>query len=457
MISSIARWKSLGRLAIAIPAILGAVVFPATDALAVPSMARQTGYECGKCHTVFPELNQFGRNFKLGAFAMTSDKWDAKPLAERIPVSAALLLSQTNTSDTRAGGVERDEFPKDGKPIVQTAAIYYGGKLFNNAGALVQYNYDSLEKIWAMEMFDARYGNSFTLADEELAWGVTFNNSPTVSDIYNSTSVWGFPHTGTAAEQGPERSLIDGTLASRVGGVGLYGSWNNMLYAELAGYRAARNGAFRFMGWGIPADELAEDAIKGIAPYWRLALQQDWGPHSLAVGTYGLVAKAWENANDKSLGANKYRDIGYDANYQFIQGDHAASVRLNWIKEKKTWASNLVGEDASNPVNKLNTFRADLKYFFRRQWGGGLQYFKTTGTSDDLRYNDGRDVLTGGDSGSPNTKGWIGELNYLPWQNVKLALRYTKYDQYYGASNNYRPGRDASDNNTLYLMGWILF
>ena len=211
------------------------------------------------------------------------------------------------------------------------------------------------------------------------------------------------------------------------------------------------------MGLGIPADELAEDAIKGIAPYWRLALQQDWGPHSLAVGTYGLVAKAWENSNDKALGANKYRDIGYDANYQYIQGEHAASVRLNWIKEKKTWASNLVGDDASNPVNKLNTFRAEAKYFFRRQWGGGLQYFKTTGTSDDLRYNDGRDELTGGDSGNPNTKGWIAELNYLPVQNVKLALRYTKYDQYYGASNNYRPGRDASDNNTLYLMSWVLF
>ena len=96
---------------------------------------------------------------------------------------------------------------------------------------------------------------------------------------------------------------------------------------------------------------------------------------------------------------------------QYIQGDHAASARLNWIKEKKTWASNLVGDDASNRVNKLNTFRAEAKYFFRRQWGGGLQYFKTTGTSDDLRYNDGRDELTGGDSGNPNTKGWIAEVN----------------------------------------------
>ena len=119
-------------------------------AQAVPSMARQTGYECGKCHTVFPELTPFGRQLKLGAFAMSSDKWDAKPLLERIPVSAALLASQTNTSNTDAGGTTASEFPKDGKVVAQTAALYYGGKITDNSGALIQYNYDGIEKRWGM-------------------------------------------------------------------------------------------------------------------------------------------------------------------------------------------------------------------------------------------------------------------------------------------------------------------
>lgn len=102
-------------------------------------MGRQTGYECAKCHTVFPELTPFGRQFKIGAFAMRSEKWDAKPWIERLPVSAALLVSRSDTSDTRAGGTTKDDFPKDGKVVAQTVASYYGGKIVDNAGALPNY------------------------------------------------------------------------------------------------------------------------------------------------------------------------------------------------------------------------------------------------------------------------------------------------------------------------------
>lgn len=51
----------------------------------------------------------------------------------------------------------------------------------------------------------------------------------------------------------------------------------------------------------------------------------------------------------------------------------------------------------------------------------------------------------------------MAELNYLPWDNVKLGVRYTGYLQFNGARTNYTPGRNASDNNSLYVMGWVLF
>ena len=74
-----------------------------------------------------------------------------------------------------------------------------------------------------------------------------------------------------------------------------------------------------------------------------------------------------------------------------------------------------------------------------------------------LRYNTGEAVM-GSASGSPNSKGWITEFNYLPVQNVKLALRYTAYQQFNGARSNYDGfGRNASDNNSVYLLGWVLF
>ena len=85
-----------------------------------------------------------------------------------------------------------------------------------------------------------------------------------------------------------------------------------------------------------------------------------------------------------------------------------------------------------------------------------MQYFRTSGSSDALRYDTG-DAVMGSANGSPNSKGYVAEVNYLPIQNVKLALRYTGYQQFNGASTDYTPGRNASDNNSLFLLGWIMF
>jgi hypothetical protein len=45
-----------------------------------------------------------------------------------------------------------------------------------------------------------------------------------------------------------------------------------------------------------------------------------------------------------------------------------------------------------------------------------------------------------------------------PFINWKLGLQYTIYTEFNGASNNYDGyGRNASDNNTLYLFLWTVF
>ena len=45
-----------------------------------------------------------------------------------------------------------------------------------------------------------------------------------------------------------------------------------------------------------------------------------------------------------------------------------------------------------------------------------------------------------------------------PLANLKLGLQYTAYTQFNGAASNYDgAGRNASDNNTLLLFGWLMF
>jgi hypothetical protein len=49
-------------------------------------------------------------------------------------------------------------------------------------------------------------------------------------------------------------------------------------------------------------------------------------------------------------------------------------------------------------------------------------------------------------------------LQFLPWLNTKLAVQYVWYNKFNGSKNNYDDaGRNASDNNTLYVLAWLVF
>ena len=432
--------------------VLASLAGFAPGANAVPSMARQTGYECARCHTVFPELTRFGRQFKLGAYAGSSQKWDARPLLERVPIAAAVQISQTNTNNTTAGGAMPSDFPRDRELLLQTLALYYGGQITQNSGALVQYNYDGVERRWGMEMFDARYAKGFSVGDKEVTVGVTLNNSPTVSDIYNSTPSWSFPHTDSVAPAMPASTVIDMMLASQVGGVTVYGMWNDLIYAEAGVYRTAARGALRILGHGVPTDTV----LTGNNPYWRLALQRESGKHSVEVGTYGMRAKIQLDSADATAGTNLFEDYALDASYQYINGDHAFSTHATWIHETQRWNAGFASGLTSNASDSLTTFRADWHYFFRRKVGGILQYFRTSGSGDALLYDTG-DAVMGSTHGNPDSRGWVGEVNYLPADRIKLAVRYTVFERFNGASRDYVPGRNASNNDNVFFLAWILF
>lgn len=437
--------------------LLPALLFP-SGAHAVPSFARQTGEECIECHTVYPMLNADGRRFKLGAYSESKPKAPDAPFFDKVPLSALFQVSRTETRNTGTGGATEEDFPDDQDILVQSAGFYYGGRITARSGALVQYSYDGVEREWAMEMFDARYAGSGRLGGKEMLYGVTLNNSPTLSDIYNSTPMWAFPHTASVSVMPAASTLVDMGLESQVGGVGIYGLWNDLAYAELALYRTADTGVFRPLAAGVDV----ENVVNGAAPYWRLALQREAGPHSFAVGTYGLVAKV-DARGEPGLGTDRFRDVALDAQYQYISGNHAFTATATGIREKQEWDASFDAGLTSRPSTILKTYRADVHYLYRKTYAGILQYFVTQGDADELRYNTGAPV-TGSANGSPDSRGWIAELNYLAeadWMPVakhaKFALRYTAYTRFNGAGDDYDGfGRDAKDNDSIFLLAWLL-
>ena len=441
---------------LALPLLI--LLFP-NGAHAVPSFGRQTGEECIECHTVYPMLNADGRRFKLGGYSMRKPQAADAPFFDKVPVAALLQVSRTATRSTGTAGASGADFPRDRDTLIQAAGLYYGGRITDRSGALIQYSYDGVERKWAMEMFDARFADSARLGGKELLYGVTLNNSPTLSDIYNSTPMWAFPHTASVSVMPNAAPLIDMGLASQVGGVGVYGLWNDLLYAEFAFYRTADRGVFRPLAAGVTV----ENVMNGTTPYWRLALQREAGPHSFSAGTYGLVAKIDADPGQPGLGADRFRDAALDAQYQYLAGDHAFTASATWICEKQEWDASFGQGRVSNPSSVLKTFRADVHYLYRGTYGSILQVFDTRGDADALRYDSGEPVM-GSINGRPDSRGWIAELDYLAdvdWmpvvQHAKFALRYTAYTRFNGGGSNYDGfGRNASDNNSVFLLVWFL-
>jgi len=445
---------------------------------AVPSYARQTGVACQGCHTVFPELTPFGRSFKLNAYTIdnlpqvqgiTSTKEYELLLNQVPPVSFMFQTSYTSTKSALPDSAVAGANSQNGQVLFpQQASLFYAGRIAPNAGAFVQITYDSAGGTFALDNTEFRYAKQVPAVAGGLTYGFTMNNNPTVQDVWNSTPAWQAPfdQRSSAAPVPGAATQIDGTLGGAVAGLTGYLWWRNSIYAEVGLYRSSPQGHGGTAGAGPLDSTNPNGTIVGWAPYWRVAYERQWDRNSWSVGAYGLSTKITPTGLAVGSISDRFNDVALDSQFQFIGDEDIFSIQGTYIKERKTLDGTIAAAAAAavtgpeNQKNTLNTFRVGGSYYLRRTYGGALGYFSTTGSSDAGLYQSGTVVgaVIGFANSSPNSNGWIAELNYLPWQNVKLALQYVAYQKFNGASSNYDGlGRDASDNNTLYLLGWFNF
>ncbi|MFX8542963.1 hypothetical protein ABTM06_19810, partial [Acinetobacter baumannii] len=72
----------------------------------------------------------------------------------------------------------------------------------------------------------------------------------------------------------------------------------------------------------VSAGDVVDTVVDGTAPYWRIALQYEKGPHSIEFGTYGMVGRVLVDGEVKALGSDGFRDIALDASYQYVMNAH---------------------------------------------------------------------------------------------------------------------------------------
>ena len=431
---------------------------------AVPAFARQTGLECTTCHLSWPELTSVGREFKLGGYTLTQETRGDRPWVSlnpqgpppRLPLAAMAQAAYTRTRST--AGEDPSAFPRDSAVALQQASLFYAGRIAENLGAFAQWSYDGIAHHGAIDNVDLRAANRSKIGGVDASYGITINNNPTVSDVYNTTPAWEFPFASSSVAVTPNAStLIDGGLEQQVVGAGAYALLGGTLYVEVAAYRTA-DGAFSLFRAGT--DKSTDAVLEGAAPYWRLALQHAWGEggtHSAMIGTYGIDARKFPDSLDPTGPTDRFGDTGFDAQYQYITDRHRFSTQLGWIHEKQSLDGSFGSGGASNRSNVLRSFKGKATYYYDRQYGATVAYFRTSGSADDALYNTGGPV-TGSVNGSPDSSGWIYELDWLPRRDMRIEAQYTAYRQFDGASSNYDGfGRNAHDNNTLYLIAWLMF
>ncbi len=435
-------------------AFLSVSALTISTAEAMPSFARQTGQNCSTCHTQSfgPNLTPFGRDFKLSGYTMGGGTGTA---AKMPALSGMIMGSFTNTQKGQPEGTLLPGYNKNNNFTFDQASLFYAGRIYDKVGAFSQLTYDGYADGLVLENTDIRFADQVELFDAPVTYGISLNNNPTTQDLWNTTPAWGFPYTGSGVQPGAGTTpLIDGALASQVGGATAYTMINNLLYLEAGAYGAFSNNVQR--GLGIPgADRVSLD---GSAPYWRAALQQDWKGHFFSVGHYGMSADVFPG-RDQSNGADHYTDVAFDATYQYMANPkHIFEAKTAYIYEdQKLSASRMVAGDPSTGRNYLNTYKLNLAYTFDQTYGLTFGYNKITGSHSPVI-----DETTGDITGltRPNSEFYTAELVYVPFgkssaysylMNLRTSLQYIGYSQVKGLQTQ------AQDNNTFMVNGWLAF
>ena len=418
-------------------------------AASLPLYARQTGQPCATCHTAFLELTPFGRRFKLGGYTLGGGDWSGPPFA---------VMLQPTFTNTAADQQEAPapHFATNNNLAVQQVSLFTGGRITDNLGAFIQGTYDGVGRRFSWDNTDIRFAKSLNVDGHTLLWGVTANNNPPVQDVWNTIPAWSFPYISSAVAPMPTAStFIEQVYAQQVVGLSSYGFLDDLFYLEFGGYRPLSNNTQLALG----VSPTGQSPISGVAPYWRLAVEPNFGDHSWEVGTFGLASKVFP-AGMSAAGTDSFTDIGIDTQYQYLGDPHTVTARLAWIHENhNTSASQTLGL-ADNSNNNLRSLNASVSYIYDSTWSLTAGRVSVGGTADATLY--------GTFTGSPNSAGYIFELAYLPfshggpsfwpWLNFRVGLQYTHWNKFDGATTNIDGmGRNANDNKTFFAYIWTVF
>jgi hypothetical protein len=443
-------------LAFALLALTILALFP-SQARAVPAFARQTHQPCAACHIggFGPQLTPYGRQFKLLAYALKIGD-DTK-----VPLSLMAVESYTHTAKAQTSP-PANGFSTNDNVELQQASIFVAGRIAENFGVLAQATYSQNGGLLGWDNSDIRYARTSTVYGHTAIWGISVNNNPSVTDVFNTAPAWQYPYFSPDLAPGaPAAPILMGGLAGQVVGLNAYTQIDGALYLEAGAYRSLSPAFLR----SVNAD--FGGRLSGVTPYVRATYTWNLATGNVEVGAFGLsAARGLVGTNDAGNATaltgptDKFRDFGVDASYQLLNGsNHIVTVNALYLGERQTLDATYMAGGSSNLHDSLHAVNLNASYWYKNTWGATLGAFANDGSNDLVLY---------GNNGSPNTVGRVVELNWnpfgqsdswaQPFANVRLGLQYTWYSRFSGLVYNVDgAGRRASDNDTLYFYAWFAF
>lgn len=423
----------------------------ASNALAVPAFAVQTGQPCEACHVggFGPQLTPFGRDFKMHGYT-------TRTVSFNVPISAMAVASYLHTSQDQ--NPPAPDFAPNDNWAVDQVSLFLAGGVGSHFGGFVQATYDGVARAYHWDNLDVRAVTTTSLGSNDVLLGVSVNNSPTVQDPWNTLGAWGFPYTTSALAPAPAASPIIGAFAQTSMGTTAYALLNKEIYAEVGAYWSPGAGFLTHAG----VDPTDPGPINGAAPYARIAYQKSYADQNFQVGAFVMAASLFPGDDHSTGMTDRYTDLGFDASYQrSLPQKSTWTVNMRYTHEdQRLRASQALG--ATQFVsNSLEDFRLDTSYYWKGKVGGTVSFFDTWGSADPLLYAGSRTL-------KPDSSGLLFQIDGTPFGdgkspfgprfNVRVGIQYTLYTEFNGAATNYDGfGHNASDNNSVRVFTWLAY
>jgi len=381
---------------------------------AVPSYARQVQKPCTACHTIWPNLNQYGRQFKVKAYTDVSEKWemvnkDNLNLTTIFPFSARILYFPENRVETNNPSFAQSSTTIDSVQLfIATRAYDYAGVF---ASAEWSPDTDTVGVPTAKLAFQYPLGEGNTIGL------VAFKGLSSAADPFNSLGgrdrslAWGDESAPLILTAG---WTFDFSSEGNVGTV-LHGYFlGNRLYAAVGALRG-----------GLSADASGGSLINSATTvsdtdpndlYSRIAWDQKLSNGAITFGAVYYDGKQRISATPgpvvpyDSKVKRTYIDLSLEQNYG---EDHMLEVQALYGGGKETNAFG-GGEE-----RKFDGYYLEGSYFYDRMIG-------VVAAMNTIKFKDGL-VSDSGISptfGVDKVDSWLLSLNYLPWLNTKFALQY---------------------------------